>query len=67
MAVLEGVESLADRRFAGPVAQPQYRHDIERRVRVSQRLGGFKGAQRAVGRAIVVDASGYHRWMAKGN
>jgi hypothetical protein len=57
---LESVEGLADRRLAGAVAQPQHRNDVERRVRIGQRLGGLECAQRTVGHALVVDGSGYH-------
>jgi len=66
VASLEDVESLAYCRFAGPTAQPQRRDDVERRVRVGERLGGFEGAQRAVGHALDIDASGYHRWVGPG-
>ena len=58
VAFLDRIERPPKRWHSGAVAQRQHHHDVERRVRVRQRLGGLEGSQRAAIHALGVDVRG---------
>jgi hypothetical protein len=60
VASLQGDQGLSHCLFSGAVAERQHHNDVERRVRVRQRLGGLEGSQRAALYGRDVDDRGYH-------